>query len=108
MFAAKNLAAPHIFHVASGESQRDSGLQPRVARNELPWEIVGLAVSTPTGLWRIRGVRGRNPVGVDFVSTVDPRVASRTRQPWAGVRNPFGIETPISAFLRHSPFVLRH
>ena len=34
---------------------------------------------------------GRNPVGVGTPWRGSPRVASRTRQPWAGGRNPFGI-----------------
>ena len=45
---------------------------------------------TPTGLRRIRLV-GCNPVGVGIFSGRAPRVA-RSSQPWAGGRNPFGIE----------------
>src|SRR6185437_3213976 len=43
----------------NSESQRDSGSEPRVARNELPWEKVEKS-PTPTGLWRLR--TGTNPL----------------------------------------------
>ena len=47
---------------------------------------------------------GRNPVGVDFILHRSPRVASRTRRPWAKCRYPVGVNrmvhrdcpTPIS------------
>ena len=32
-----------------------------------------------------------NPVGVDFILHGSPRVASRTRQPWAECRYPVGV-----------------
>src|SRR2546423_7723558 len=38
------------------ESQRDSGSKPRVARNELPWEMVPKNVPTLKGLWRCSSV----------------------------------------------------
>ena len=50
--------------------------------------------STPTGLCLARTPgMGRNPVGVDAIFSVVPRVA-RPSQPWAGGRgrNPFGIQ----------------
>jgi|GEM_PF-385982 len=43
--------------VAAAESQRDSVLQPRVARNELPWECRPDA-HNPNGVATRRGVRG--------------------------------------------------
>ena len=36
-------------------------------------------------------MRGRNPVGVEVILRVLPKVAPRTAQPWAGGRNPVGI-----------------
>ena len=49
-----------FFHA---ESQRDSGLQPRVARNELPWES-GPPSHNPNGVaaWRTR--RAATPLGL--------------------------------------------
>jgi hypothetical protein len=45
----------HVGRMASSvgvfQSQRDCVLQPRVARNELPWEIVGRDSQPQTGLW---------------------------------------------------------
>ena len=38
----------------------------------------------------------RNPVGVSFPLRSSPRVASQTRQPWAGRRSPFGAATTSS------------
>jgi len=73
------------------ESQRDSVLQPRVARNELPWVDVTKMTPTPTGL-RPSITPGHNPVGVDSSSDVIPRVGA-ARQPWADGRNPVGIES---------------
>ena len=37
---------------------------------------------------------GRNPVGVDDILPGSPRIASRTRQPWAGGRYPVGVNPP--------------
>ena len=36
-----------------------------------------------------------NPVGVDLNLSGSPRVASRTRQPWAGCRYPVGVNQPV-------------
>ena len=72
------------------ESQRDSVLQPRVARDELPWESDRERTTTPTGL-RQSTPSGRNPVGVGSASDRTPRVGA-ARQPWAEGHNPFGIE----------------
>src|SRR6266436_3951048 len=74
------------------ESQRDFATKPRVARDELPWVKVA-GVSQPQ-----RGLRprcaaadvGRNPFRVVIDWACDPRVA-RCSQPWALLRNPFGI-----------------
>ena len=62
------------------QSQRDCGLQPRVARNELPWVMAGKIINpngvaallcqgaaTPLGLWSFgrvtQGSAGRAPLG---------------------------------------------
>jgi hypothetical protein len=37
-----------------------------------------------------------NPVGVDDVFPCSPRVASRTRQPWAECRYPVGVNQPVT------------
>jgi hypothetical protein len=50
------------------ESQRDSGLQPRVARNELPWESES-QTHNPNGVAARRGESWRNPVGVEIIRT---------------------------------------
>src|SRR5687767_7498179 len=71
------------------ESQRDSGPKPRVASCELPWETETKNAPTPTGLRPISHDDGTTPVGLK--KAPEPRIASRTRQPWAGGRNPFGI-----------------
>src|SRR6266849_6728965 len=49
----------------NAESQRDSGMKPRVARNELPWGNEVGTFSTPTGLRHEAERVGRNPVGVE-------------------------------------------
>src|SRR5471032_3142616 len=57
------------------QAQRDCGLQPRVARNELPWEIIG-GISQPQrgcGECRARQTNGngRNRVAVgNFLRTM--------------------------------------
>ena len=66
-------------------------LKARVARRELPGENCAPRSPTPTGLRPSCSANGRNPVGVGTLWRGSPRVASRTRQPWAGGRNPFGI-----------------
>ena len=80
------------------ESQRDSVSKPRVARNEPPWVIVpnhsqpqrGCGHSVPAGLlprpqhrWRCFRFR-----------TWTQGSTEKSGQPWAGGRNPFGIESP--------------
>jgi hypothetical protein len=84
-----------------GESQRDSSVQPRVARNELPWVKVQNESSTLTGLNQIRfrellrrdeiefdecraelTILCCNPFRVDPFVNGSPRVA-RSSQPWA-------------------------
>jgi len=67
----------------------------------------GNLVSTPTGLRPVlSGARVHNPVGVDVRFHRCPRVARACRvwalkplyaasQPWAGGRNPFGIENGL-------------
>src|SRR5258707_1226896 len=75
----------------AGESQRDSATKPRVARDELPW-VKWPVFHNPNGVaaWSRCRCRGRNPFRVVIDRTPDPRVA-RSSQPWALLRNPFGI-----------------
>ena len=77
------------------ESQRDSGSKPRVARNELPWGMASSGYNPERVAAPCDGSRrcGCNPVGVVHPITDQPRVA-RSSQPWAGRRNPVGIEGP--------------
>src|SRR6185369_12862930 len=77
----------------SAESQRDSATEPRVARNEPPWEN-----ARPIGDNPERVVADDNgnktmpqPLWGCESSVTFPRVA-RSSQPWALLRNPFGIE----------------
>ena len=48
---------------SNDESQRDSGLKPRVARNELPWERWSQA-NNPNGVAARREKRGATPLGL--------------------------------------------
>lgn len=48
------------------EPQRDSVLQPRVARNELPW-VRGPVKNNPERVVAVGGERRRNPVGVENI-----------------------------------------
>src|SRR6266702_3728227 len=76
---------------AGEESRRDSVLQPRVARDELPWVRAGEEPATPTGLWLEDTANiGTTPLGLSVFARFFPRVA-RPSQPWALSRNPFGI-----------------
>ena len=68
------------------ESQRDSGLQPRVARNELPWEN-GPQCNNPNGVAARLGQRDATPLGLtnipvltqgsSFLATLGWRTQSR-------------------------------
>ena len=64
------------------ESQRDSAIEPRVARHELPWEIAVERISTPKGLWLEAERERRNPVGVE--TSVGPRSQGRRNAPTLG------------------------
>src|SRR5205814_1320375 len=87
------------------ESQRDSGLKPRVARNEAfaKRTIVPVvqfspgcgptAFPTPTGLRLVFKVWSQPRRGYLILSRC-PRVA-RSSQPLAGRHNPFGIAEPL-------------
>ena len=87
-------------------SQRDGIIQPRVARDELPWVSSSYKSSTLQGLYRLLSMNTRAPIygaeerqeeraatlsGLMGLLFVSPRVA-RSSQPWAERRNPFGIE----------------
>ena len=63
------IAAPAPFGDSIAESQRDSGLQPRVARNELPWES-GLKTPNPNGVAARRGGPAATPLGLGKSSAV--------------------------------------
>ncbi len=79
------------------QSQRDCGLQPRVARNELPW-VKYDGRSTRNGLWPagIKCVRtGHNPGGVERCIR-EPQGRPEAVQPWALNQNPFGIQPRLS------------
>ena len=81
------------------QSQRDCDLQPKVARNELPWVIVEQISQPQRGCGNSVFVRragdvGHNPVGVVIFCGRFPRVA-RASQPWALGRNPVGILNSI-------------
>src|SRR5438874_11821927 len=63
----------------------------------LLWGSVHQRSSTPTGLWLLapegRARRSRNPVGVVLVvALLTQGSPDGSGQPWAGSRNPFGIE----------------
>ena len=62
--AARNRGAlVNPFGYSHEESQRDSGLQPRVARNELPWES-GPQTHNPNGVAARWGRRDTIPLGL--------------------------------------------
>ena len=80
------------------ESQRDSALQPRIATQELPWVMAHTLATTPTGLQP--NMRGWVPVpqprgGWEELCDRLPRVVPLAGQPWAGGRNPVGIEARL-------------
>ena len=105
--AAPVLAAPYT-HL---QSRRDCVLQPRVARNELPWVMSACAPqlrrscaingnnAMPQSLGMgliIRGV-GATSSGVERGGRPSfPRVA-RCSLPWALLQNPFGIPARLPA-----------
>ena len=78
------------------QSQRDCVLQPRVARNELPWEITPKNYPTLKGLWQrsfpfqCHDPEATTLSGLNPCNNSIPRVA-RCSQPWALWQNPFGI-----------------
>ena len=80
------------------QSRRDCVLQPRVARNELPWEsprerefstLKGLRQELPK-VSEQRNPEATTLSGLEPRANRAPRVA-RSSQPWALGRNPFGI-----------------
>jgi hypothetical protein len=60
------------------ESQRDSVIQPRVARHELPWVWRG-DERNPEGVSPMRVCRRCNPVGVENIFSKSPRVVPLAR-----------------------------
>src|SRR6187401_3551507 len=89
MIAAGNRGTPR--------SQRDCATKPRVARHELPWVSPVKGSQPQRGCGNLRPTR-HNPFGVVLNSPRIPRVA-RFSQPWALLRNPFGIHLFTAAFL---------
>src|SRR5207249_3124630 len=71
--------------------QRGNGLQPRVARNELLWEGEIKFILNPNGVVPVERQEGATPLGLATIKHAWPRVASRTRQPWAEGRNAVGV-----------------
>ena len=82
----------------NGESQRDSGTKPRVARNELPWVRPAMNRQPQRGCGHARCSHRIMPQ--PFQGWIHcpsfPRVA-RSSQPWASRRNPVGIGDPCKA-----------
>src|SRR5439155_11602020 len=72
------------------QSQRDCVLQPRVARNELPWEWASGGILPQRGCGFAGQHPATTPLGLTISDLAFPRVA-RPSQPWALGRNPFGI-----------------
>src|SRR6185503_12403231 len=58
-----------------GESQRDSGPKPRVARHEATLGKSDTWVRNPNGVVAELASTGHNPVGVEIFSGCKPRVA---------------------------------
>ena len=76
-----------------GQSENPNGIlaqSPRLRGTSYLGDRSTRIFPTPTGLW-LDARAGRNPVGVGVIFCGFPRVA-RASQPWAGGRNPFGID----------------
>src|SRR3989442_14355969 len=54
------------FQNSREESQRDSGLKPRVARHELPWGIEA-KTNNPNGVAALRRKRDTTPLGLNSI-----------------------------------------
>jgi hypothetical protein len=68
---------------------------PGLRAASYPGLTVRDSVPTPTGLWPPHAQsKATTPLGLAVGSTTFPRVA-RGSQPWAGGRNPFGIEARV-------------
>ena len=63
-----------------GQSQRDCVLQPKVARNELPWVTVRKSIPTATRLWPIRlnhrGTLATTPLALFSFCDREPKVGT--------------------------------
>ena len=73
-FASQSASPPPLFPPSLGrrrraQSQRDCVLQPKVARNELPWERPANE-HNPNGVAACVDHRCHNPVGVVFLRTI--------------------------------------
>ena len=74
-----------------GESRRDSVIQPRVARNELPWVRVAME-NNPEGVESLRARRRCNPVGVENKLGRLPRVVRCAANPGLMDAIPLGLK----------------
>jgi hypothetical protein len=85
----------------AAKSRRDFVIQPRVATEELPWGGDLIVLNNPNGVTALVQYVCRNPVGVNRVPHRRPRVAPPS-QPWAELRNPFGIEFSMQNGLKRA------
>jgi hypothetical protein len=73
------------------ESQRDSIIQPRVARHELPW-VCQTTEYNPEGVESVRARRRCNPVGVEIYFGRLPRVVRCAANPGLNDSIPLGLK----------------
>ena len=73
------------------ESQRDSIIQPRVARHELPW-VCRTTEYNPEGVESVRVRRRCNPVGVEIYFGRLPRVVRCAANPGLNDSIPLGLK----------------
>ncbi len=91
---ARGATRPASDELWRGESQRDSIIQPRVARNELPWVCDALKYN-PEGVESPR-VRSRcNPVGVENDFGRLPRVVRCAANPGLNDSIPWGLAQSV-------------
>ena len=73
------------------ESQRDSIIQPRVGESASLPGVMRFSFPQPQRGCITPASKRCNPVGVENILNERPRVASRTRQPWAELHYPVGV-----------------
>jgi hypothetical protein len=81
------------------ESRRDSVIQPRVARNELPW-VCDVMEFNPEGVASVCARQRHNPVGVENNFGRLPRVVRCAANPGLNDSIPLGLShgRPVCAF----------